>query len=389
AMVVIDKNGVIQYANPAALALFGLPRSELIGRLLGSPIVRREPVDMAVVREFREVAAAEMRVAEVEWAGKPSYLISFRDVSRHVLLEEELRRARDELEARVQERTAELSDAIEKQREEIETRKTIEEELRVEVEERTTAEEELRAEIEQKEAIEKDLEEARNQAEFYLDLMAHDIRNLNQISLGYLELAQETTDADELKSLIAKPLEALNSASRIIDNVKKLKSLPAREASEPLKAVNLCDMLAELKGQYTNVYNRKVTISLATPPICFVYANDLIVDAFANLIDNAIKHADPERPLAIDVSVTPIVEDGKSYYLCSVADNGPGIRDFIKDKIFDRFQRGETKAHGRGLGLYLVKRLIENYRGSIWVEDRAPGDASQGAKFVVMLRAAD
>jgi signal transduction histidine kinase len=73
--------------------------------------------------------------------------------------------------------------------------------------------------------------------------------------------------------------------------------------------------------------------------------------------------------------------------LCSVEDTGPGIPDWIKDKLFTRFQRGDTTAHGKGLGLYLVKMLVESYKGAIWVEDRFSGDYTKGARFVVMLPA--
>ena len=50
--------------------------------------------------------------------------------------------------------------------------------------------------------------------------------------------------------------------------------------------------------------------------------------------------------------------------------------------------KGSDKAKGMGLGLYLVKSLVDSYGGSVWVEDRVPGDHTQGARFVVMLPAA-
>ena len=54
-----------------------------------------------------------------------------------------------------------------------------------------------------------------------------------------------------------------------------------------------------------------------------------------------------------------------------------------------RFQRGATKASGRGLGLYLVKTLVDDYHGRVWVEDRVPGDYKKGAQFVVRLLAVE
>jgi signal transduction histidine kinase len=61
----------------------------------------------------------------------------------------------------------------------------------------------------------------------------------------------------------------------------------------------------------------------------------------------------------------------------------------MKDAIFSRTTRGDTRAKGMGLGLYLVKSLVESYNGRVWVEDRVTGDYSRGSRFVVMIPAAD
>ncbi len=117
-------------------------------------------------------------------------------------------------------------------------------------------------------------------------------------------------------------------------------------------------------------------------------ANELLYDVFANLVGNAVKHSSGNGA-NIEISVG-IARDGTNrYYQVEVEDNGPGIPDELKDKIFNRLQRGETKARGIGLGLYLVKSLVESYHGRVWVEDRVSGDYSKGSRFVVMLPAID
>ena len=389
AMVVLDEKGVVLYVNPAGVTLFSMAEADLVGKMIGFPIVLKEPVDMHILRQFREFVAVEMRMVDVEWEEKPSYLISFRDVTGHVRYEEELSKARDDLELRVRERTAELVRANENLKEEIEAKNAVEEELRVEIEERSTTEEELRLEIEHREKVEKALEEAKSQAELYLDLMGHDINNLNQIGIGYLELAQQAKSFEEAKVLIEKPLEVMKSASDIISNVRKIKLITEDKGKAVFgtQIINLCEMLPELKERYTNVSGREVTINLTMPRICFVKANELVKDVFSNLLDNAIKHSDPEKPLTIDIKLEVRQETRKKYVLCTVEDNGPGIPDWIKDKIFERFQRGTTKAHGKGLGLFLVKRLVHDYHGSVWVEDRVPGEYTRGTKFTIMLPA--
>ena len=134
---------------------------------------------------------------------------------------------------------------------------------------------------------------------------------------------------------------------------------------------------------------RDITINIQPVPHYKVEANELLYDVFSNLITNAIKHSEEGKPVTIDVKVEPVKENGQLFYKCIVEDNGPGIPDELKTKLFHRFQRGTTKTHGKGLGLYLVRTLVEGYHGKVWVEDRMPGDHTKGARFVVMLPAVE
>jgi len=119
-----------------------------------------------------------------------------------------------------------------------------------------------------------------------------------------------------------------------------------------------------------------------------VIANKLLRDVFTNLIGNAIKNSNGNGA-AINVRLENAIRDGKNYYKVSVEDNGPGIPDDMKDKIFNRLQRGHTQATSHGLGLYLVKSLVDSYHGLIWVEDRVTGDHDKGSRFIVLLPAAE
>jgi signal transduction histidine kinase len=112
-----------------------------------------------------------------------------------------------------------------------------------------------------------------------------------------------------------------------------------------------------------------------------------LYDVFANLVSNAINHTGDGTNIAI-VLEREEENDGR-YWRVSVEDDGPGIPDDIKGRIFDRMLKGTTTAKGTGLGLYLVKSLVESYGGRAWVEDRMPGDHSKGTRFVVMLPEAE
>ena len=133
---------------------------------------------------------------------------------------------------------------------------------------------------------------------------------------------------------------------------------------------------------------RDVTVNVNAPPDCMVKANELVTDIFSNLIGNSIKHSRPENPVVIDIEVDRIKAKETDYLRITVEDNGPGIPNWLKDKIFMRFQRGDTKTHGKGLGLFIVRALIDDFDGKVWVEDRVPGDSGKGARFVIVLPAA-
>jgi signal transduction histidine kinase len=72
----------------------------------------------------------------------------------------------------------------------------------------------------------------------------------------------------------------------------------------------------------------------------------------------------------------------------AIEDNGPGIPDELKPRLFKRQLAGDRMAKGSGIGLYLVKTLVNSYHGRVWAEDRVYGDRSKGSRFVVMLPAA-
>jgi signal transduction histidine kinase len=229
------------------------------------------------------------------------------------------------------------------------------------------------------------LDEAKGQAEFFIDLLYHDINNMNQVAIGYLEMAIEKVKQGKYDpTLLAKPMEMLKDSSKLLENVSKIQK--TRSGEQKLEVLDLGRLLEDVVSQYSSVPGREVKILYKPVAGRAVYASELLKDVFSNIIGNSIKHSSGR--VTINVGLAEVVEGGENFYRVDVADDGPGIPDDVKPKVFDRFARGSTKARGKGLGLYLVKALVDSFKGCVWVEDRVPGEYGRGSKFVVMLPAA-
>lgn len=242
--------------------------------------------------------------------------------------------------------------------------------------------------ITRRKQAEQALEEAKVQAELYLDLMGHDISNMHQIMMMQLEIAQEILNTkgkleSEDREMIDSSARTLEKAAKLINNVRKLQML--RSGEYGMEAVDLTATLNDALKDYSSIPGRDITIKYAPDGNCLVRANSLLKDVFSNLLDNAVKHS--SNPLEIGVEVHKVGLNGSSYYRVAIEDNGNGIPDDRKEEVFHRFRRGQTKAKGTGLGLYLVKSLVEGFGGHVEIENRVLGDYTKGTRFLVYIPA--
>jgi PAS domain S-box-containing protein len=234
--------------------------------------------------------------------------------------------------------------------------------------------------------IEDELREAKAKADMYLDLLSHDIRNMDQVAIGYLEIVMNKLDACECltkenRELIEKPLRSLYSSADLISTIKNLQKI--KSARLPLERIDLGEIVSGVVKNFTGVPGRLIKIHYSPAEECWVEANYLLKDVFINLIGNAIKYSN--GPLDINISINPVTSHGIRYYAVTVEDDGPGIPDELKSKLFSHAYCEGTKTIGRGLGLCLVKELVDKFCGEIRVEDRVPGDYKKGTRFVVMF----
>jgi len=96
----------------------------------------------------------------------------------------------------------------------------------------------------------------------------------------------------------------------------------------------------------------------------WVYANEFIKDLFVNLFSNSVKHNNKEKT-HIDISIDSFYLRGDDFWVILISDNGPGIPEDKKKHIFT----GKLRKNGSGIGLSIVKNIVDHYGGNILVKD--------------------
>ncbi len=132
--------------------------------------------------------------------------------------------------------------------------------------------------ITERKRAEEELSDAKAQAELYLDLMGHDINNMHQIALGYLELAKDMPACEGQTEPMDKSIEVLHRSSQLIQNVKKLQNF--RKGLFQTKEVDVCKVLSEIPREFGAVPNKSVSLNLNGCEHCHVRANELLHDVF-------------------------------------------------------------------------------------------------------------
>ncbi len=212
--------------------------------------------------------------------------------------------------------------------------------------------------------------EAEEREEFLHQLLRHDLRNKIQISEGYLELLEDSDLSDEEESYIKKAKKANKDGIELIEKVRALKKI-GKEKTKDMNvdlvienAINENKNLAEERG--FEIKHERDNMKVKGGP--------LLEELFSNLIKNSLQHS---KGNTIKISSC---SGKKKNCVISVEDNGRGIPDNQKNKIFFFFFKDGEEA-GSGLGVHLVKKIAESYGGSVEIKD----SELEGARFDVYL----
>ena len=231
----------------------------------------------------------------------------------------------------------------------------------------------------------------------FMGIAAHDLRNPLSAVKGYSEMLVE--DAQTLAQGVVpdllpctKELEATarqigETAARMAEMVQNLLDVNAIERGEmklKLAPADLCPVLNQvIETQRPRAAAKQQTIHLesqAAPVMVFIDAS-VTVQILENLVSNAVKYSPPGKQIFVRLKKAP------KGVRVEVQDQGPGLSAEDQQKLFGKFARLSAKPtggeHSTGLGLSIVKKMVETMNGQVWCES----ELGKGAAFVVQLPA--
>ena len=233
---------------------------------------------------------------------------------------------------------------------------------------------------------------AYNRAELYKDLFIHDISNILQYiksSTDIFELYQEDRQG---KEMIERTINILNEqtirGSNLIKNIRKLSELT--EAENILQRINLFSYLHKNIEYVNKSYSkREIIISLVpSQGEFYIRANEMFLLVGENILINAIKY-NRNPTIEINIEISQIEKKNVKYFKLEFIDNGIGISDEIKKTLFKDMVRKKEDRRGIGLGLLLVKRILDKFNGKIRVENNIEDDPAMGSNFIILVPEAE
>jgi signal transduction histidine kinase len=240
--------------------------------------------------------------------------------------------------------------------------------------EKTRFQESLKKELEIQEKLIRELELKNEELERFTYTASHDLKSpLITIRgfLGYLEQDARTGNFDRLNLDIQRISDATDKMHRLLNELLDLSRVGrvTNEKKEVAFDLIVAEALRRVEGQ---VKAKRAQVRVGSGfPIVYVDTERLI-EVVQNLVDNAIKFTkDQKEP---DVEINYYLKDGLPVFY--VRDNGIGIRKEFQDRVFGLFDKLNPDSEGTGIGLALVKRIIEVHGGKIWVESQEGAGAT-------------
>jgi PAS domain S-box-containing protein len=382
-VVVYDMEGHCTYLNPAFTGVFGWTQDELLGKKVDYVPEQNWPETQMMIDkvlagesfsgiESRRYTKAgkilEVSISAAIYVSRAGVPIGsmhiLRDITDQKRVEAALQKAHDELEQRVEERTATLARTTEQLKQELSERKRAEEALRV-------AHKDLAKKAADLEAVNEELSE-------YTYVVSHDLGAPLRAIHNYADFLREDLEdtlAGEQKTYLDNIDHAVHQGEELVEDLLELSRVG--KESGPTEGIDMESFLEKLVTHLDLSADVEIVKGNEWPTV--EAEATLLRQIFQNLIGNAIKF-NSSSPKRVEIGWLPLDEQHCELF---VRDNGIGIEPRHHEQIFQVFQRLHTRAEyeGTGLGLAIVKKATGKLHGSVRVESK-PGE---GSTFFVAL----
>jgi len=219
---------------------------------------------------------------------------------------------------------------------------------------------------------------SRQQNNFMLSV-THELKSpIAAMRLNLQTMERHQLNDEQRKQLIDRCIRESGRLNDLCNNLLLASQLEGRQHKQVREIFDLSEMTGEVVSDYAARYDRTFEEDI-TPGISIAGDKVMLHMAVSNLLENAVKYTPADKPIAVALNM------GNNNAVLRIKDEGPGIPDEEKRKIFNRFYRignEETrKAKGTGLGLFIVGKVVAQHGGRVSVKDNAPA----GAVFEVVL----
>ena len=214
----------------------------------------------------------------------------------------------------------------------------------------------------------------------FISNVSHEIKTPLAVIQNYATLLQDDTlDSETRKNHTKTLIAASKRITDLITNILKLNKLENQEIQEKHERFNLTEALSESVVEFeTIIEKKKLELNCDFDDVNIFSSKSLLEIVWNNLISNAIKFT-PENG-KIDIILKRKGKDAE----IKVADTGCGMTSEVGAKIFEKFYQGDTShsTQGNGLGLALVKKVIDILGGEISVQS----EVNKGSTFTILLK---
>jgi two-component system sensor histidine kinase CiaH len=220
------------------------------------------------------------------------------------------------------------------------------------------------------------------QQQNFMMAITHELKTPIAVAQLNLETLQKRKlDEDTQRKLISNTLQEANRLNTLCNNILFASQLDAGAYHSTKEEINFADLVEGCVDDCKNRFPQRVILENITESIYLDGETLLLQMLVNNLLDNALKYSPKDSPVTITLE-----ETGREVKL-TVSDQGFGIPDQEKKKVFDKFYRSgdenTRQAKGTGLGLYLCRKIVESHNGYISVTDNSPAGSSFTASFPV------